>query len=615
MRTPAQTTFGAVFQNEVLLNSKRVVPYALMLMFSANAVLWSVSGAAVSQGWATNSDFYISRNFLGFCFITGLPLFAAVIMGDPVIRDFRLGVDPLIFSKPVSRASYLLGKFFGNFFVLVCCQAAFALTLILLQVLHTSRMIVLPLRVLPYFKHFFFFVVISYLIFAAVYFTVGTLTRNTKIVYASAVFFYPFYIAYQVIVLKGLPQRWRILLDPLLFNREADVNLWERSADDLNQMVIAYSSDMILNRAFVILVSAVCLTILYFRFAITERPEKKVEKFSTLNLWTEAEKVNYDSEISQPTSHEQIEGREPKERVMLSGILLPEVTRANEGFSASFKKLVAALGVEFRLLRAERSLVVLVPVAIFISTLELAFYEVVPDVSYSATYASSTAKTLLLLLLGMTVFYAGEAMHRDREVRIEPLLWVTPAPNNVLLLSKFLATLSLTLSLVVLVGLTTIMIQFLRGHTPIEIPAFLITYSVILLPSIVLLTGVSIMLNVLLRDKYLAYVVSIGTGAALFYLYSQGYTHLLYNPVLYGLWTPSDLTSGARRLPEILTHRIYCLALTVLCLSLAHLFFERKTTKELRRGRHLSGKGWTILITSIATAVAVITGLVLNARK
>ncbi len=157
MRNPARTPFVAVFQNEVLLNCKRVAPYALMIFFSSNAVLWSVAGVAVHYGWATNSDFYIRRNFGGFAFgILGLPLFAALIMAEPVIRDFRLGVDPLIFSKPVSRAQYLLGRFFGSFFVLVCCQAAFAVTLVLLQVFHTSRMVVLPFRVFPYFKHFFF---------------------------------------------------------------------------------------------------------------------------------------------------------------------------------------------------------------------------------------------------------------------------------------------------------------------------------------------------------------------------------------------------------------------------------------------------------------------------
>ena len=55
---------------------------------------------------ATNSEFYIGRNFDGFTFITGLPLFIAMMMCDPVVRDFRIGVDPLIFSKPVLRLGY-----------------------------------------------------------------------------------------------------------------------------------------------------------------------------------------------------------------------------------------------------------------------------------------------------------------------------------------------------------------------------------------------------------------------------------------------------------------------------------------------------------------------------
>ncbi len=40
MRNPLHTPFVAVFQNEVLLNSKRVAPYALMILFAANAALW-----------------------------------------------------------------------------------------------------------------------------------------------------------------------------------------------------------------------------------------------------------------------------------------------------------------------------------------------------------------------------------------------------------------------------------------------------------------------------------------------------------------------------------------------------------------------------------------------
>ena len=124
MRSPSSTRFGAVFINEVRLNSKRVAPYAMALLFAGNALLWWGWGPATGRGWATNADFFIAGVLPVYSFMT-LPLFTALIMADPVIRDFRTGIAPLIFSKPVSRAEYLLGKFFGNFFVLVCCQAAF----------------------------------------------------------------------------------------------------------------------------------------------------------------------------------------------------------------------------------------------------------------------------------------------------------------------------------------------------------------------------------------------------------------------------------------------------------------------------------------------------------
>jgi ABC-type transport system involved in multi-copper enzyme maturation permease subunit len=581
MRNPLQTPFIAIFQAEVLLNTKRVAPYAMALLFGGNALLWWGWGPATGRGWATNADFFIAGVLPVYSFMT-LPLFTAVMMADPVIRDFRTGIDPLIFSKPVSRAEYLLGKFFGNFFVLACCQAAFVLTLFLLQAVHKPGMVVLEVRAFPYLKHFLVFVVLSHLVLAAIYFTVGTLTRNAKIVYGLGVSFYPLYIAYQTVILKSLPPRWQSILDPLLMNW-GKLNHASRGPE-LNHLIVTYDSVLITNRALMILIAAICLTILYARFAIAER-SRDPEKFSVLNLSTATERVYYDSESLLTTRGDQLEMADSLENERLRIIPLPEVARANEGIRANVNKLIAALGVELRLLRSERSLIVLIPLAIFFSTLELAFYEVVPDVSYSATYASSTARALLLFLVGMTVFYTGEAMHRDREVKIEPVLWAAPVPNNVLLLSKYFATLLLTISLVVLVGLTSIVIQLLRGHTPIDVWTYLITYSVILVPSLGFMAAASIALNVVLREKYLAYAIIIATSSGLFYLYTHGYNHWLYNPVLYGLWTETDLTETTAAASRIVALRLYCIALTLLFLLIAHLFFQRPTNAIRRLER------------------------------
>lgn len=50
-------------------------------------------------------------------------------------------------------------------------------------------------------------------------------------------------------------------------------------------------------------------------------------------------------------------------------------------------------------------------------------------------------------------------------------------------------------------------------------------YGVVLVPGIIVLAALVVALNVVLRSKYFAYVVAIGGGAGLLYLYKVGYNH------------------------------------------------------------------------------------------
>jgi ABC-type transport system involved in multi-copper enzyme maturation permease subunit len=493
-------------------------------------------------------------------------------MADPVSRDFRLGIDPLIFSKPISRAAYLLGKFFGNFFVLTCCQSALLVTWFVLQAVPKQGLVTLPgITVVPYIKHFLVLLVISHLGLAAVYFAVGVLTRNPKIVYGLGVAFYPIYMTYLSVLSAVLGRYWKLALDPLVLNR-GDVHVASSRAEFVNQLVVTYDPDLIINRVVMILLTAMCLTIVYLRFSTTERSEN-VEEFSVLRLSTAAERVYYPESSGAPL----LEDGKPEASV--THVAIPEVVKVNEGIHARFNKLIAVLGVEFRLLAAERSLVVVMPLAIFLSILEVAFYNIPPDVSHSAAYATNTAKLLLLFLIAIAVFYTGESMHRDREGKIEPVIWSMPVNNSVLLLSKCLATIVLTFALLAMVGLLAIVIQLLRGHTPVDVLAYVMVYGVVLVPGILFMTSFVVALNVLLRNKYAAYVIAIGTGVGLFFLYSIGYKHWLYNPLLYQLWKYPDLTGG-----KILAYRLYWLVLAVVCVAIAHVLFERKSTSQMPSG-------------------------------
>src|SRR5215213_1637829 len=563
MRNPFQTPFAAVFTTEILLNAKRIAPYFMALLCGANGVLWWGWGPSTMYGWAVNSDFFISGTLPIYSFLT-LPLFTALFMADPVIKDFRAGIDPLIFSKPITRAQYLLGKFFGNFFVLVCCQSAFVLTWFVLQAVRKEGVVVVPgVTVVPYIKHFLLLVVMSHLGLAAFYFVVGALTRSAKIVYGLGISFYPIYITYHVGFLKGLSPRWRNNLDPLVMNWH-NVHLERRDAAFVNQMTIVYDFDLIANRATLLVIAVLLLTFLYYRFKTAERPQP-AENLSWLNLSANAAGHVY--EMPGVVSQE----------FRKTVVPIPAVSTANDGFANNIQKLIAALTVELRLLFSERSLAVVMSLAVFLSILEVIFWPVSADPSFSAAYAGNTASSMLLFLVGIPIFYIGEAIHRDRDVRVEGLLWSHPIPSYVILSAKFLSTLLLVFGFILSVGVIAIVAQIVKGNTPLELSAYLNVYSLILVPNAIFLCATFLTLHVLLPGRYLAYAAGIGICVGLFYLYSQGHSNSLYNPLLFKLWSYSDL-AGPDRL-RILMHRGYTLTLAAGFITIAHLVNARRTLR------------------------------------
>ena len=195
------------------------------------------------------------------------------------------------------------------------------------------------------------------------------------------------------------------------------------------------------------------------------------------------------------------------------------------------------------MLLAERSIVVIIPLAVLLSTMEVIFWRVRPDGS-SASYVSNIAGNSLLFMIGISIFYIGEALQRDRDLKIEPLVWSQPISNSVLLFSRFLATLLVVWALLVSVGLIAVVTQALKRDGPMELTAYLRVYFWILIPNAIFLSATAMFLKVLLRDRYLTYIAAIGIGVGLFYLYGQGHNGWLYNPLLFRLWKYEDLLSG-----------------------------------------------------------------------
>ncbi len=337
-----------------------------------------------------------------------------------------------------------------------------------------------------------------------------------------------------------------------------NVHLERRDAAFVNQMTVVYHSDLIANRAAMLVIAALLLTFVYYWFKTTERSARG-ENFSLLNLSTNTRHV-YEMPGVVPQHF-------PK-----TVDPIPAVNTANDGFANNVRKLMAALVLEFRLLFSERSFAVVMLLAVCLSILEVTFWPVRADPSFSAAYAGNTARSMLLFLVGIPMFYTGEAIHRDQDLRVKGLLWSHPIPNYVIVLAKFLSTLLLVFGLILSIAVIAIVVQIVKGDTPLELPAYLNVYSLIVIPNAIFLCAACLALHVLLRGRYMAYVAGISICISLFYFYSQGRVGTLYNPLLYRVWTYANLASG-----PILASRLYCLLLAAGCLLLAHVCLARKS--------------------------------------
>src|SRR6185295_18147707 len=126
----------------------------------------------------------------------------------------------------------------------------------------------------------------------------------------------------------------------------------------------------------------------------------------------------------------------------------------------------------------------------------------------TAHYAYRTAEMSLLFLAAIAIMFIGESMHRDRELRIEPLLWSVPAPNWIFLLSKFTATFLVSIAFSILLSLTAIILQISRGSSPFDLRVYPEVFLLIFAPTVAVMVATALMLNVVLREKYVAYAVS-----------------------------------------------------------------------------------------------------------
>lgn len=598
-------------------NLRRLTTWVFAAVFVLIALL--LYGGALAFGGMTatgvklavNSDYVIALVLAAYSFM--LMHFTATLNGDPVVVDRRLGLAPILRATPTPARVYLLGRFLGGYLSVSLLYAIFVAALVLGQLLPGDDTLVLPLRIWPYLEFGLLFVFVSTFFVGALSFALATLTGSMK----------PAYIAVTALLVG-----WYLMMRLMGDEQMRTLAYWEpsgliwlvekvaRSRGNawLNEHGIAPDAGLLINRLVLVLLGAAALVHTLRRYpkleeAAGEADEIRPGPLVRLQAW--------------------LRGRQPlvedRYRRWSGGGDAPRLEPAQEGPELYAAQLLCSLRTELRLLRAERSLWIMIPMIMLLSGVWAYTFAGpfnLPIYPVSSEFAQQMVGSLMILLAGTTIFYTGEAFHRDQAHGLRSIIYATPVPNSALLLGKLGAMLILSIGMVLCTYLTGVVSQAIRwlaidGRLYLDLVPYREVGLRVVLPSVAILCALALVVNVLVRGRYLAYFSLIGLGALYVWLLTQGRRDLVHNPLLVGHWSYSDMTRLEPFGDRLALHHLYWACVTGGLLALATWLLARRRQGPLEyfRPRRLRRRPGAAIATLAFLLVALLVGRHIQARS
>ena len=200
-----------IFKFEIQYRIKRPDTYVFFLflfLFSIVGVDFIFQGSDMGL-MKKNSPLIIAKTMGA---ITGIfMILASMIMGVSVLRDFEYNIESLLFSSPINKKDYLLGRFLGSFTVLLFAFSGILFGMMLGEFMpwHTQEEL-LSFNAFVYIKTFVMVTLPTLFFGASLFFVTGALTKNLVVVYTQGIIMFVVFMLTKAIT----NDFWQAILDP-----------------------------------------------------------------------------------------------------------------------------------------------------------------------------------------------------------------------------------------------------------------------------------------------------------------------------------------------------------------------------------------------------------------
>ena len=500
----------------------------------------------------------VIATLLGMFTLLGL-LVTTLFVSNAVLRDFDLGTAELVFSTPVRRRDYLIGRLGAALIAGMIMYVVIALGMFIAQFMPWIDQARLgPVAAFPYLWSLLVLVLPNLLFTTALLALLAVTTRSILWVYIGVIVFFVLYGVSRAL-LADLDNVWIATLADPLGIRALSQTLRYWSVEQRNQGLPPLSGYLLANRALWLCMSALLFAAMFSLFR-TERSG------------TGRRRGAAPSAPTQPAS------------TLATAVSRLTVT-PHFGVGTAWKQLLRQIRFDtLGVVRSAPFLVLLIlGLANFIPTAlfrQLYYGTAVLPVTSVMLEALQNSYSFLLIIV--VLFYAGELVWKERSNRIDGITDAMPVPDWVPLLGKFVALLGVIASFQLAGALTSIALQLGRGYTSIEPLLYLKTLA---LGSVlyVLMGGMALALQVLSNNKFLGYALLMLVLIGQSVLSMLDYTQNLYT---FGGWPNapySDMNGFGHFLPGQLWFQGYWGLFLLALLLLSSAFWPRGVGHGVRR--------------------------------
>jgi ABC-2 type transport system permease protein len=405
-------------------------------------------------------------------------LMTTAFMSATASREFSSGMEPFVFSAPISRAAYFFGKFIAAVFISMIPLLGVSIGALLAPLMpwveaHRYGPVVLQAHIMG----FLTFVVPNTFLAGAVVYGLAVIFRSTIVSFVGTMVMMVLYGISQGYT-RNLEQEWLAnILDP--FGEQPfsiATKYW--TTDERNMLAVPLEGDLLMNRLLWVGIGIVILAGTYLLFDTTARRRRVARRAA--------------NSPDPSTAHTQ----------------LP--TRSFEAPSRphSLLALLRLVRFEFKALVKNRPFITIVIIGLInLVTSSTTFTDAYGGTKYPVTYelVNQVSGAFYMFLVGIIAFYSGVIIWRERDARISEIIDATPISTGSIVASKLIAFILGVLVVLAATIPVSIAIQLANGFTDIDVTQYIVKLLIVDALGFTYLIVAALLIQALLNNRYLGY--------------------------------------------------------------------------------------------------------------